>query len=139
ALGLQNTVSRPAAGRLVKRRPGALRPPPNAGGDFTLARGRAQVSRAFVLQPLLADRARRRRRLLGASSSRSRIKRAGTPPTMLFGGTSRVTTAPAATTDPRPTVTPGRIVTRDEIHTPSSMRIGADVRRPQRSSGEPNS
>ena len=46
---------------------------------------------------------------------------AGTPATIANGGTSRVTTAPAATTAPRPIVTPGRTVTRDAIHTWSSM------------------
>ena len=38
---------------------------------------------------------------------------AGTPPTKVFSRTSRVTTAPAAITAPRPTVTPGRTVTFD--------------------------
>lgn len=35
---------------------------------------------------------------------------AGTPPTMTFGGTSFVTTAPAAITALSPIITPGRIV-----------------------------
>jgi hypothetical protein len=34
---------------------------------------------------------------------------AGTPPTTLFSGTSLVTTAPAATTEFSPMVTPGKI------------------------------
>jgi len=35
---------------------------------------------------------------------------AGTPPTTVFGSISLVTTAPAAITDPLPTVTPGKII-----------------------------
>ncbi|EAR14588.1 hypothetical protein RB2501_00891 [Robiginitalea biformata HTCC2501] len=40
----------------------------------------------------------------------SRITRAGTPATTVFGGTSLFTSAPAATTELLPTVTPGRMV-----------------------------
>ena len=42
---------------------------------------------------------------------------AGTPATIVSGATSFVTTDPAAMTAPRPTVTPGRIIARDPIHT----------------------
>ena len=41
---------------------------------------------------------------------------AGTPPTIVFGGTSAVTTAPAATTEFSPMVTPGNIVAAAPIH-----------------------
>ena len=44
-----------------------------------------------------------------AHPSVSLSTRAGTPVTIFLGGTSRVTTAPAATTAPSPTVTPGKI------------------------------
>ena len=59
-----------------------------------------------------------------ACAGRVPIGRAGTPPTIASGGTSRVTTAPAATTQPRPSVTPGRIVARVPIQTLSSMTTG---------------
>ena len=42
---------------------------------------------------------------------------AGTPPTISKGFTSFVTTAPAATTAPRPIVTPGRIIARGPTKT----------------------
>ncbi len=42
---------------------------------------------------------------------------AGTPATTVFSGTSLVTTAPAATTELSPIVTPGSIVAFDPIHT----------------------
>src|SRR6266852_6878682 len=48
-------------------------------------------------------------RPMGPSGSSLMIV-AGTPPTNVFGGTSRVTRAPAPTIAPRPTVTPARIV-----------------------------
>ena len=43
-------------------------------------------------------------------SSTERINRAEFPPTRLFGGTSLVTTEPAATTESPPTVTPPMMV-----------------------------
>lgn len=52
---------------------------------------------------------------------------AGTPATTVFGGTSFVTTAPAATTAPSPTVTPGRIVECDPIQTLLPILIGAET------------
>src|SRR5882672_6699208 len=52
---------------------------------------------------------------------------AGTPPAMLMGGISFVTTAPAATTLPFPILTPGKMVTRDAIHTDSSMITSPDL------------
>ena len=51
--------------------------------------------------------------------------RAGTPPTTVIGGTSFVTTAPAATTAQSPSVTPGRMVAFEPIQTFSPMRMGA--------------
>ncbi len=50
---------------------------------------------------------------------------AGTPPTIVSGGTSRVTTAPAATTAQSPTVTPGSIVEFEPTHTLFPSFIGA--------------
>ena len=51
------------------------------------------------------------------------ITRAGDPPTMLPGGTSLVTTAPAATMALGPIVTPGRISTFWPIITWSRITI----------------
>ncbi len=58
---------------------------------------------------------------------RARTTRAGTPATSVRGGTSFVTTAPAATTASSPTVTPCRTVAPAAIHTPRPMRIGEVV------------
>jgi lysophospholipase L1-like esterase len=52
-----------------------------------------------------------------APDSRTPTGFAGTPATTVIGATSFVTTDPTATTAPRPTVTPGRMVARDPIHT----------------------
>jgi hypothetical protein len=52
------------------------------------------------------------------------MTRAGLPPTIACGGTSRVTTAHAATIETLPTTRPGRIVARSPIHAPSSIRGG---------------
>lgn len=49
---------------------------------------------------------------------------AGFPATIVYGGTSFVTTALAATIDPFPIVTPFKIVTNCPIHTLSSMITG---------------
>lgn len=49
---------------------------------------------------------------------------AGTPATTVRGGTSLVTTAPAATTAPSPIVTPPRIVACEPIHTRLPMTMG---------------
>ena len=51
--------------------------------------------------------------------------RAGTPPTIVFSGTSLVTTAPAATTALSPMVTPCRMVELDPTHTFFPSVIGA--------------
>lgn len=48
----------------------------------------------------------------------------GTPPTRVFGLTSFVTTAPAATTAPSPIVTPPIMVASAPIQHPSPMMIG---------------
>lgn len=60
--------------------------------------------------------------------------RAGLPPTMVRGGTALATTAPAAITDPSPTVTPGRIVAPPPIHTSLPMVTGSAHSRPSRRS-----
>lgn len=49
---------------------------------------------------------------------------AGTPPIIAYGGTSFVTTAPAAITAPSPTVMPGSKLTFAPIHTSFPMTIG---------------
>ena len=67
----------------------------------------------------------------GASGGRSqeagisRSTAAGTPPTTTPAGTSRVTTAPAAMTDPSPTVTPLVMTALAPTHTSSPSRMGA--------------
>jgi hypothetical protein len=48
--------------------------------------------------------------------------RAGTPATITFAGTLLVTTLPAAMTEERPIVTPGRIMELAPIHTSSSIK-----------------
>ena len=50
---------------------------------------------------------------------------AGTPATMVAGGTSRVTTAPAATMALSPMVTPARTVALEPIQTRLPMTMGA--------------
>ena len=50
---------------------------------------------------------------------------AGTPATMTFSGTSRVTTAPAATIELSPIDTPCKIVALDPTHTFFPSRMGA--------------
>ena len=49
----------------------------------------------------------------------------GTPPTTTFGGTSRVTTQPAATIEPLPTVTPGKMMAPAPIQQPSPIVTGS--------------
>ena len=55
------------------------------------------------------------------------ISLAGTPPTIVFGSTSFVTTAPAATTAPSPIVTPARTVALAPLHTFLPIWMGAYV------------
>ena len=52
------------------------------------------------------------------------MTRAGTPPTVAPGGTSRVTTAPAPTVAPSPIVTPPSTTARWPRNTPSPMVTG---------------
>lgn len=54
-----------------------------------------------------------------------RTTRAGEPNTLVFSGTSLVTTDAAATTASSPTVTPGSTVTLEPIHTLRPSTIGA--------------
>lgn len=49
---------------------------------------------------------------------------AGTPPTITSGGTSLVTTAPAATMERAPTVTPGQMTQPAPIHTSLHILTG---------------
>ena len=73
------------------------------------------------------------------SASSSRITAAGTPPTSVFGGTDRVTTAPAATTAPSPIVTPPRTVARAPSHDAALDRDRLGDRRPARRQRSPSS
>ena len=66
---------------------------------------------------------------------RGRTVFAGTLATSVDAGTSRVTTAPAATTARAPIVTPGRIVAAAPIQTSESMVIGVAVMEVRRSLG----
>lgn len=67
------------------------------------------------------------------------ITLAGTPPTSVFGSTSFVTTAPAATTAPSPMVTPPTIVALAPIQQPSPIMIGfANVRQRYSPEASPN-
>ena len=52
---------------------------------------------------------------------------AGTPPTIVFAGTSLETTAPAATIEFSPMVTPGSIVAAAPIHALRLMTIGLQI------------
>src|SRR5207245_1384662 len=56
--------------------------------------------------------------------------RAGTPATSAPGGTSRVTTDPAPTIAPRPTVTPGRTTQCTPMKAPRSIRVSATTSSP---------
>jgi hypothetical protein len=55
------------------------------------------------------------------------------------GGTSRVTTAPAAMTAPRPMLTPAVTVTLCPSHAPSPIMTGAAFAMPCRLAGRPGS
>jgi hypothetical protein len=66
--------------------------------------------------------------LSGAWPSRQRRKRAGTPATMLNAATSAVTTAPAPTMLPFPTVTPGRITAFVPMSAHAPIRTGLMAR-----------
>ena len=57
-------------------------------------------------------------------ASRFFMTLAGLPATTVHGGTSLVTTAAAATTAPSPTVTPGRTIAREQIHSESPTTRG---------------
>ena len=52
---------------------------------------------------------------------------AGTPLIIVFGGTSVVTTAPAATIEFSPTVTPGSIVAPTPIQAPFFITMGKEI------------
>lgn len=55
---------------------------------------------------------------------------AGLPAITLYGGNDFVTTADAPTILPLPIITPGSIVTREPIHTSSSMTTGLSLDQP---------
>lgn len=56
------------------------------------------------------------------------MRLAGTPATTVNGGTSLVTTAPAPTMDPSPTVTPGHMTHPAPIQTSLQILTGAGIR-----------
>ena len=62
---------------------------------------------------------------------------AGTPPTMEYGSTSFVTTACAATIDPRPIRTPAMITARYPTQTSSSITVRGSSGRPENIIGMP--
>ena len=62
---------------------------------------------------------------------------AGMPATNVFGRTSRMTNAPAAITDPEPTVTPPKILAPAQIQQPSPMLIARAVPGPARLAASP--
>jgi len=68
-------------------------------------------------------------------STNERNTCAGFPPTRVFGGTSLVTTEPAATTEFSPTVTPPMMVTPAAIHTLFSITMGFPIVAARRSEG----
>jgi hypothetical protein len=63
------------------------------------------------------------------------MTRAGFPPTRVFGGTSLVTTEPAATTEFSPTVTPPMIVAAAAIQTFLSITTGFAITKARRREG----
>src|SRR5664280_1600561 len=64
--------------------------------------------------------------------SKPRLRTAGTPIYRPFGSQSLTTTAPAATTQPWPIVTPGSTVTDEQIQDPAPMRMGLPQLSPAR-------
>src|SRR5260370_9939789 len=68
-------------------------------------------------------------------SAIERMTRAGFPPTRVFGGTSLVTTEPAATTDFSPTVTPPMMVAPAAVQTFLSITMGFAISKSYRWEG----
>jgi len=64
------------------------------------------------------------------------MTRAGFPPTRVFGGTSLVTTEPAAITEFSPIVTPPMMVAPAAIHTLFSITTGVPIVAARRCEGE---
>src|SRR5690606_12697304 len=62
-----------------------------------------------------------------ASRRVSPVTRAGTPVTIAWSGTSRVTTAPAPTSAPSPITTPARIVAFEPIEARRRTRVSTTV------------
>src|SRR5690606_12648217 len=93
--------------------------------SWAVARGRSWKATPDSWLGLNRHHASRWSRSRVAGSTRSRIGRAGTPPTMEYGATSSVTTAPAATTAPSPIVTPRRTTALAPIHTSLPTMEGA--------------
>src|SRR6185437_15161173 len=92
-----------------------------------LSRGRFAVDRETgAVGAGGGDRGHHRRGLL-QSSPIERITRAGFPPTRVFGGTSLVTTEPAATTEFSPIVNPPTMVAPAAIQTFLSMTMGFPI------------
>lgn len=72
----------------------------------------------------LSQRQRKKFESFGQPSAMERMTRAGFPPTRVFGGTSLVTTEPAATTEFVPIVTPPMMIAPAAIRTPFSITMG---------------
>ncbi len=103
-VGVRPTASRPVQHRLTLR--------------VTDAESYVRRRPSVLVMTRVAQASGRRQRsdnAFGRSSCRK--DRAGIPPTRVYGATSDVTTARAATTLPSPTVTPGMIMAFEPIHT----------------------
>ena len=83
-----------------------------------------------VFPTVASDRSRRRLSFAQSTSSgpNSRTTRAGTPATIVYGGTSAVTTLPAPTIANSPTVTPARIVLRRPRYAPRRIVVRRSAR-----------
>jgi hypothetical protein len=109
---------KPAAAR------GAMR---DAGGTARLVDIAPTLLALLGLEPGAAVEGRALEEALGAAPDQpiGRSTRAGTPATSVPGGTSAVTTLPAATNDRDPTRTPGSSVTFAPTNAPASTTTGA--------------
>ena len=122
------------AAKLAAREPfdnRELRGPPRVGfaGVLSgLALSRIAVGQIAVRVEAAAAADPGERRVGSHQSPIDRMTLAGFPPTSVFGGTSLVTTDPAATTEFSPTVTPPMIVAPAAIQTFLSITMGFPTR-----------
>ena len=116
--------------KLAARKPfnnGELWGPPRVGIAEVLSRlalSRVAVGQITVRVETAAAADPGEWRVGSHQSAIERMTLAGFPPTRVFGGTSLVTTAPAATTEFSPTVTPPMIVAPAAIQTFLSITMG---------------